>query len=196
MGQGGRAAGAPRTLARLVPGARPVGSDRLHGYLWTKFGDPLRFYSAQRDWGREPTGPATTAIRTWDVAEQGAVILRDPQLWTQPSLGRLADRISAAHGLYDLALLALTVVVLLAGLRKLPLSLVLYGFLLVLPATLFGTPETPLMGAPRYLLAAFPLFIGLGLLTRWRLVFGLWLVLSAAMSIVLCGLFVTWWYVA
>jgi Mannosyltransferase (PIG-V) len=174
----------------------PSGLIAYMGYLWTKFGDPLRFYSAQRDWGREPTGPATTAIRTWDVAEQGAVILRDPQLWTQPSLGRLADRISAAHGLYDLALLALTVVVLLAGLRKLPLSLVLYGFLLVLPATLFGTPETPLMGAPRYLLAAFPLFIGLGLLTRWRLVFGLWLVLSAAMSIVLCGLFVTWWYVA
>ena len=51
-------------------------------------------------------------------------------------------------------------------------------------------------GAPRYLLAAFPLFIGLGLLTRWRWVFGLWLVLSAAMSLVLCGLFVTWWYVA
>jgi len=174
----------------------PSGLIVYMGYLWAKFGDPLLFYSAQKDWGREPTGPLTTATRTWDFAVEGAAILSQPLLWTRPSLGSLADRISAAHGLYDLALLVLTVVVLLAGLRQLPLSLVLYGFLLVLPATLFGTPETPLMGAPRYLLAAFPLFIGLGHLARWRLVFGLWLVLSAAMSLVLCGLFVTWWYVA
>ncbi len=174
----------------------PSGLFAYMGYLWARFGNPILFYSTQKDWGREPTGPVTTATRTWDFAVEGALILRDPLLWTRPSLGRLAERVSAAHGLYDLGLLVLTVVVLLAGLRKLPVSLVLYGFLLVLPATLFGTPETPLMGAPRYLLAAFPLFIGLGLLARWRVVFGLWLVLSAAMSVVLCGLFVTWWYVA
>jgi hypothetical protein len=180
----------------LYLGLAPSGLIAYMGFLWAKFGDPILFYSTQKDWGREPTGPLTTATRTWDFAVEGALILRDPVLWTRPSLGTLADRISAAHNLYDLALLILTVVVLLGGLRKLPLSLVLYGLLLVLPATLFGTPETPLMGAPRYLLAAFPLFIGLGLLTRWRLVFGLWLILSAAMSVVLCGLFVTWWYVA
>jgi hypothetical protein len=174
----------------------PSGLLAYMAYLWARFGDPILFYSTQADWGREATGPVTTATRTWDYAVEGALILRDPVLWTQPSLGRLADRVSAAHNLYDLALLVLTVVVLLAALRTLPLSLVLYGFLLVLPATLFGTPETPLMGAPRYLLAAFPLFIGLGLLTRWRWAFGLWLVLSTAMSLVLCGLFVTWWYVA
>ena len=174
----------------------PSGLVAYMAYLWARFGDPILFYTAQRDWGREPTTPLTTATRTWDFAVEGAAILRDPLLWTRPTLGRLAEQVSAAHGLYDLGLLVLTVVVLLAGLRRLPLSLVLYGFLLVLPATLFGTPETPLMGAPRYLLAAFPLFIGLGLLTRWRPVFWLWLVLSAAMSVVLCGLFVTWWYVA
>jgi hypothetical protein len=174
----------------------PSGLVAYMAYLWARFGDPILFYSTQRDWGREPTGPLATATRTWELAVEGTVILRDPVLRNGPSLGTLMDRLSAAHNLYELALLVLTVVVLLAALRTLPLSLVVYGLLLVLPATLFGTPETPLMGAPRYLLAAFPLFIGLGLLARWRLVFGLWLVLSAALSVVFCGLFVSWHYAA
>ena len=87
-------------------------------------------------------------------------------------------------------------VVLLAGLRDLPLSLSIYGFLLVAPATLFGTPESPLMGTPRYVLVAFPLFIVLGLLSRNRPIFGGWLLLSTLVSLVLCGLFVSWRFVA
>jgi len=174
----------------------PSGLFAYMAYLWVRFGDPFLFYSAQKDWGREATSPLTTANRTWESAVEGALILQDPQLWSQPSLPNLAARISAAHGLYDLALLLLAVVALLAGLGKLPLSLIIYGFLLVVPATLFGTPETPLMGAPRYLLAAFPVFIGLGLLYRRRILFGIWLLLSTAMSLVMCALFLGWWYVA
>jgi hypothetical protein len=86
--------------------------------------------------------------------------------------------------------------VLLAGLRYLPLSLTAYGLLLVAPATLFGTPESPLMGTPRYVLAAFPIFIVLGLLFRNRLLFGGWLVLSGLVSLALCALFVSWRFVA
>ena len=174
----------------------PSGLLLYMGYLWAKFGDPLLFYTSQADWGREPTGPATTATRTWEAAAEGALLLQDPQLWARPSLGDLVVRISAAHSLYDLALLLLAVGVLLVTLGKLPLSLTLYGFLLIVPATLFGTPETPLMGAPRYLLAAFPIFLGIGLLAERRLLFTAWLVVSTAMSLFLCALFVGWWYVA
>ena len=72
----------------------------------------------------------------------------------------------------------------------------IYGLLLVAPATLFGTPGSPLMGTPRYVLVAFPIFIVLGLLAKNRLLFGAWLVSSTLASLVLCALFVSWRFVA
>jgi hypothetical protein len=166
------------------------------GYLWIRFGDPLLFYSAQQNWGRQATGPLATAGRAWGSAAEGAGRLLDPGLWAHPSLGNLADHLAGANNLYNLCFFVFAVVVLLAGLRDLPLSLSIYGFLLVAPATLFGTPESPLMGTPRYVLVAFPIFIVLGLLSRKKLLFGGWLVLSTLMSLVLCALFVSWRFVA
>jgi hypothetical protein len=52
------------------------------------------------------------------------------------------------------------------------------------------------MGAPRYVLVAFPLFIVLGLLARNRPVFVTGLALSTALSLVFCALFVSWRFVA
>jgi hypothetical protein len=52
------------------------------------------------------------------------------------------------------------------------------------------------MGLPRYVLVAFALFIVLGVLLENRRLPGGWLVLSAAASLVLCALFVSWRFVA
>ena len=60
----------------------------------------------------------------------------------------------------------------------------------------FGKPETPLMGFPRYVLVAFPLFIVLAVLLKNRRHLRLWLGLSAAFSLVLCAEFVSWRFVA
>jgi hypothetical protein len=174
----------------------PSGLIVYMGYLWVRFGDPLLFYSAQKTWGRQVTGPLETATRAWDYGVEGAILLRDPALWAHFSLQDLADRLWAANCLVNLAIFLLAVVVLIAGLRELPPSLTIYGFLLIAPAALFGTYENPLMGAPRYALMAFPIFIVLGLLARNRLVFGAWLILSTIASVALCGLFVTWRFVA
>jgi hypothetical protein len=95
-----------------------------------------------------------------------------------------------------LAFLIFAGVVLLAGVRKLPLSLTICSLLLIVPPALFGTPDVPLMGIPRYVLVAFPVFIVLGLLARRKLLFYGWLILSAMMSIILCALFVSWRFVA
>jgi hypothetical protein len=123
--------------------------------------------------------------------------LFDPRLWSDPSLGRIADRLGAASDAYNLVLLGVALALLLAGLRVLPFSLSAYAFLLILPPTFFGAPQGPLMGLPRYLLVAFPIFIVLGaLLEDRRLLLGAWLVLSAAASLVLCALFVSWRFVA
>jgi len=174
----------------------PGGLLAYMGYLWVRFGDPLLFYSAQESWGRQATGPLDTASRAWRSAVEGAGRLFDPGLWAHPSLGNVANHIAGAGNFFNVAFFVFAVVVLLAGLRDLPLSLTVYGLLLVAPATLFGTPGSPLMGTPRYVLVTFPIFIVLTLLFRNRLLLGGWLVMSTLISLALCGLFVSWRFVA
>jgi len=174
----------------------PSGLILYAGYLWWRFGDPLLFYTDQGKWGRQAAGPLATAGRVWEAAVEGSVRLLDPRLWSNPSLESLANHLEGANNLYNLVFLLFAGVVLVAGLRDLPPDLSVYALLLVAPAVLFGTPGSPLMGTPRYVLVAFPLFIVLGSLYRNRLLFGGWLVLSTAASLVFCALFVSWRFVA
>jgi hypothetical protein len=174
----------------------PGGLLAYMGYLWVRFGDPLLFYSAQESWGRQATGPLDTASRALGSAAEAAGRLIDPGLWSDPTLGNVADHLAGAGNFFNLVFFVFAGVVLLAGLKELPLSLTIYGLLLVAPATLFGSPESPLMGTPRYVLVAFPVFIVLGLLFRNRVLFGGWLVLSGLASLALCALFVSWRFVA
>jgi hypothetical protein len=174
----------------------PSGLVAYAAYLWVRFGNPALFYTEQRRWGREATGPLSTLHNA--LMQGGADLSRlfDPRLWSDPSLGRIADRLGAASDAYNLVFLGVALALLLAGLRVLPLGLNAYAFLLILPPTFFGTPQGPLMGLPRYLLVAFPIFIVLGALLENRRLLGGWLLLSAAASLVLCALFVSWRFVA
>jgi hypothetical protein len=165
-------------------------------YLWLRFGDPFLFYAQQGRWDREATDPLTTLRNIYTKASEGIGLLFDPGLWGDSSLRGLADRLAAAHNAYDLLFLVLALALLGAGLRVLPLELSAYAFLLIVPAAFFGTPQFPLMGLPRYVLVAFPIFIVLGVLLKDRRSLSGWLVLSAAASLVLCALFVTWRFVA
>jgi hypothetical protein len=174
----------------------PSGLVAYMGYLWARFGDPILFYTAQEDWGREATGPLVTVGRAWASAVEGAGRLLDTGLWTDPTLGNLANHLAGAGNFTNLAFFVFAAVVLLAGSRAMPPSLTLYGLLLVAPATLFGTPQSPLMGTPRYVLVAFPIFIVLGHLSKDRWLFRGWLLLSILASLPLCALFVSWRFVA
>ena len=174
----------------------PGGLFAYMAYLWVRFGDPVLFYSAQESWGRHATGPLDTASRAWRAAVEGASRLLDPDLWAHPSLSNVANQLAGASNFFNLVFFVFAIVVLLAGSRYLPLSLTVYGLLLVAPATLFGTPGSPLMGTPRYVLVAFPVFIVLALLFRNRVLLGGWLLMSTILSLVLCGLFVSWRFVA
>jgi hypothetical protein len=165
-------------------------------YLWLRFGNPLLFYTEQQRWGREATNPLTALRGTLVKAGEGVGRLFDPGLWEDPSLGRLADHVGAANNAYNLLFLGLALALLFAGLRVLSPSLSAYAFLLILPPVFFGTPQGPLMGLPRYVLVAFPLFIVLGVLLKNRRLLGGWLILSGGASLVLCALFVSWRYVA
>jgi hypothetical protein len=165
-------------------------------YLWVRFGDPLLFYTAQESWGRHATGPLDTASRAWGAAVEGASRLLDPDLWAHPTLSNAANQLAGASNFFNLGFFVFAMIVLLAGSRYLPLSLTVYCLLLVAPAALFGTPGSPLMGTPRYVLVAFPVFIVLALLFKNKVLLGAWLVVSTLVSLVLCGLFVSWRFVA
>ena len=174
----------------------PSGLFAYAAYLWWRFGDPLLFYTEQSRWGREASGPVNTLYSALVRGGEGLVRLFSPSLWANPSFGRIADHLGAANNAYNLIFLGLAAALLVAGLKVLPPDLSAYSLLLILPPTLFGTSQGPLMGLPRYVLVAFPLFIVLGVLLRDRRLLGGWLILSAAFSLVLCALFVTWRFVA
>jgi hypothetical protein len=174
----------------------PSGLAVYAAYLWLRSGNPLLFYTEQQRWGREATDPLSTLRNALLQGGEDLRLLFDPALWADPSLGRIVDRVGAANDAYNLAFLGVALTLLLAGLRVLPFSLSAYAFLLILPPAFFGTPQGPLMGLPRYLLVAFPIFIVLGALLGNRRTFGGWLVLSGAASLVLCALFVSWRFVA
>jgi hypothetical protein len=174
----------------------PSGLALYAAYLWWRFGDPLLFYTQQSRWGREATGPLDTLLGALTRGGQGIAGLFSPRLWADPSLGRVADALAATNNAYNLIFLGLALALLVAGLKVLPPDLSAYSLLLILPPTLFGTPQGPLMGLPRYVLVAFPLFIVLGALLRDRRPLTVWLAASAAFSLILCALFVSWRFVA
>lgn len=177
-------------------GLAPSGLLLYMAYLWARFGNPLLFYTEQSRWGRGNIGPLDLVNNIFRESGEGVARLFGPGLFADPTLGNLADRASAAQNAFDLALLGIFVAVLIAGLRVLPLDLTAYSFLLVAPAVIFGPEQNPLMGFPRYALVAFPAFIVLGVLLDSRRSLGVWLGLSAAFSLVLCAMFVSWRFVA
>ncbi|MBA3424520.1 MAG: mannosyltransferase family protein [Rubrobacteraceae bacterium] len=174
----------------------PSGLILYASYLWVRFGNPLLFYTEQERWGRGNAGPLGIVSNVLRESGEGIARLFGPGLLADPTLGKLVDRVSSAQNAFDLALLGLIVAVLILGWRVLPPDLSAYSLLLVAPAVLFGPAQNPLMGLPRYALVAFPLFIVLGVLLDSRRSLGIWLAVSAAASLVLCAMFVSWRFVA
>ncbi len=195
-GRVGRGYGWGRGAACLA--LAPSGLFWYAAYLWLRAEDPFLFYGAQGYWSRKLTDPLTFAADVLAEAYQGLVALFRPQPLANSALEDLMGRLNDTTNAYNLLFLGLAVALLLWGHRVLPFSLSAYAFLLVIPAVFFGKPDTPLMGFPRYMLVAFPLFIVVGVLLkeRSRLLVGGWLVVSATFSLVLCALFVSWRFVA
>ena len=175
----------------------PSGLLAYAAYLWYRFGDPLLFYTAQAKWNRQATGPLGVVRVAWKNTSEGVARLFGPRLREDPSLGHLADTLARAQTAFSLVLLVLALVLVIVGFRTLTLDLSLYALLLVAVPVFFGTPADPLMGLPRYLLVAFPIFIVLAtLLEKHRRALIVWVAASAAVSLIPCALFVTWRFVA
>jgi hypothetical protein len=173
----------------------PAGLLGYAAFLWGRFGDPLVFASQQDEyWGRELTNPFTTLGDAWQAAADGLGYLSDPEtLFLSPS----ATPALEASNTLNLAFLVVFLAILAIGFVVLPPGLSLYTLVIVLLPVLTPAPSFPLMSLPRFMLAAFPIFLVLGyLLSRARPVLVLWLLLSTGAGVALTTLFTTWRWVA
>ena len=166
-------------------------------YLWWRFDDPFLFYSAQKLWNRRPTDPVSLTVDVFAEAYASLGAALGPGTPADSALVGIIGRLHDPNDAYNLLFLLVTVALFAVGLRMLPLSLSLYTLLLLISAVSFGKPATPLMGFSRYLLVAFPLFITLAVLLEGRpRAMGIYLSISAVVSLVFCAFFVSWRFVA
>lgn len=174
----------------------PSGLVAYMAYLWWRFDNPLLFYSAQAAWGRGPS-ELSTLWSAFSLAYEDALALFYPANYDPFSLERLVYVVSSTNDLYNLVFLLFAFTILFAGWRLLPAGLSVYALAVLAASVLFAPVASPLQSTPRYVLAAFPLFIVLGatVLQDRKVLLG-WLLVSAAVSLVFTALFVGWYFVA
>lgn len=173
----------------------PTGFLGYVAFLWSRFGDPLFFARQQSQyWGRGLTNPLETLQNAWIDAGEGLRYVLDPAtLFLDPASGSALE----ASGVVNVVFLVLLLVLMVIGFFVLPPELSLYSFIVVLLHVLTPSPLIPLLGLPRFVLEAFPLFLVLGsLLSRNRPALVLWLFVSGGLGMALTALFVTWRWVA
>ena len=173
----------------------PTGLLGYMAFLWARFGDPMVFAHAQSDyWGRELTNPLTTLEDAWTAAGESMSYLLDP---APLFLDSSASPTLEASGAVNIAFFIFFLVLMGIGFAVLPPGLSVFSFVVMLLHILTPSPLIPLLGLPRFVLEAFPLFLALGLLlARSRLALGAWLLISGVLGIALTTLFVTWRWVA
>ena len=180
----------------------PLGLGIWMLYLGIRFNDPWLFNEAQSNWLREfiwpwQGGPITGFWRGFKAAWDGfntviatsdktfwPIIDRDPRLW-------------ATYNVMNFGFAAAFLGLVIAAFRRLPLAYSAYALLvLLLP---LSTPSTyvPLLSMPRFMLAAFPLFILMALWgdkNRWadKTI----MVVSLLLLGLLASKFVVWTWVA
>jgi Mannosyltransferase (PIG-V) len=163
--------------------------------LWRGLGDPLYFAVAQKStWGRALTAPWKTIPRAWDLGLEHAHFALSPHLMLG---GNDAGPAFKAADTFSLLFFGVAIVLFLVAFARLPIGLAAYSFLAMLVPVLTPSPFWPLTSFSRYLLAAFPLFIALGvLLARNRYALIAWLIGSAVLGAYLTACFTTWRWVA
>jgi uncharacterized membrane protein len=173
----------------------PAGLVAYVAFLWARFGEPFIFVREQTTyWGRELTNPIATLDWAWRTAVWGADHFLHPG---RLFIAQAPDYAFEASNVVNLVFLAVFLYLAGAGLLGLPPGLSVYAFVLVFQPVLAPSSYVPLMSMPRFVLAAFPVFLIAGfLLSRTRAGLAVYLVASSAAGIVLVSLFTTWRWVA
>jgi Mannosyltransferase (PIG-V) len=164
-------------------------------YLWRVARQPLLFNTVyEKSWGRKLHDPVSTLHQGWSHGDDGlAYLVHWDRVFGTSSLNPPFLLSNTVNLVCAAVLLGLLVV----GIFTLPRGLALYSIPIALAPVSLPAPGLPLVSLPRYLLAALPLFIVLGLLlARSRVVLAVWLALSLALGVLLTLEFVTWRWVA
>ncbi len=156
----------------FVTGWLPIiGALMFPVYLFLRFGDPLAFIHVQEAWKREVAYP-------WDAFLN---YLREPV---------------AAHAfrgsLLDLAVTTVALVLLVIGVRKLPLRYTIFATLVLFSSISTGT----LTSMVRHTMGAFPLFMTLGYYGRAKWLDQVIVVVSVGLLAVLSVMYALWYWVA
>jgi hypothetical protein len=137
----------------------PAGLGIYMVYQWVVGGDPLLFDSVQSTgWHRYLASPLTSLYRG---AEDSLIVLHRLLLY-----GTL--RPSSLHNLIAFPLLVITVTALLLAWKRLPPAYLAYAAAATLLPLCDPTAAQPLFSLPRFLLAVFPAFIAVALITDRR----------------------------
>jgi Gpi18-like mannosyltransferase len=156
----------------LVPGGLAL----YMAFLWTRFGDALAFITVQRAWARSFALPPVTvwrgAVQAWHALKVTGE--RWPLAWSW--LGPAGDgQWMSAMVLLPFVSLVAAVAVMVAAWRRLPAAYNAWALVVVLVPLFSPARDQALLSYPRFLLLAFPLFIGVAVLTvrlpmlRWAL---------------------------
>jgi hypothetical protein len=167
-------------------------------YLSLGFHSPLLFAQAQDQWRRFIAPPNYTL---WQgvVATFGGLLRvvwsGAPVLWPAPTQGSEAGL--AIVNTVALAALAFAIQMLWKGAARLPVPYTAFAVAMIGFPLLFPAHYQPLMSMPRFVLAAFPLFMTLALLTRDRPRTHVWVtVVFVVISILLVAKFAIFSWVA
>ena len=139
-------------------------------YLSLGFGRPLLFAQVQDQWRRSLNVPTTAIWRGLQSAVQGGrqVVSRQTRhlFWPSPNVNSVMPL--AYANLINLTVLAIAGLAIWHGLRRLPVAYSAFAIAAVSYPLLFPARFQPLLSMPRFVLAAFPLFISIALYTDER----------------------------
>jgi len=167
----------PQDVRLAWLGLVPAGLVAYMGFLWWRVGNPLAFSTAQLAWVRSFAWPFVTV---WRGAEGASHAIRVAVAqWPLGStwIGPGGDgQWMFSMVLVPFVALVIALILLVLAWRLLPASYNAWALLVVLVPLFTPVRNIPLLSLPRFLLVAFPLSLGLALLTarrpllRWTLV--------------------------
>jgi hypothetical protein len=139
-------------------------------YLSLGFGKPLLFAQVQDQWRRYVAVPTFALWKGLEAAFQGARQLISGQTsrlyWPASQPGAVVPL--AVANLVNLTSVVIAALAICYGLRRLPLALSAYAIVTIGYPLLFPATSMPLMSMPRFVLAAFPIFMSMALFTDRR----------------------------
>ena len=139
-------------------------------YLSLGFGKPLLFAQVQDQWRRYLAVPTYALWKGLEAAYEGARQFISGQTtipyWPATTSGAAFP--TALANLSNMGSFVVAVLAIRYGLRRLPLALSAYAIVTIGYPLLFPATSMPLMSMPRFLLAAFPIFMSMALYTRRR----------------------------